>query len=112
MIFNILQLIGGIILAFGSIPQIIQIFKTHSARDINIVTNVSVFVGITLMEVYAINLAINNTAQFFLVTNTMSLILAGVMCGLILRYKNKRKSIKIIYKKGRLINDYYKNSHL
>jgi len=89
MIFDLLQLIGGIILSFGYIPQILQIIKTKSVNDLNLKTFLSVFIGILFMEVYAINLAINKTGYMFLVTNSMTLILSGIMCILILKFKNK-----------------------
>jgi hypothetical protein len=39
------------------------------------------------MEIYAINLYANGSGFMFLVTNTMSLILSGMMAGLIFKYK-------------------------
>lgn len=36
MIFDFLQLICGIILPFGQIPQILQIIRTKSAKDIGV----------------------------------------------------------------------------
>jgi len=87
MIFDLLQLIGGIILSFGYIPQIVQIIKTKSVNDLNLKTFLSVFIGILFMEVYAINLAVNKTGYMFLVTNTMALLLSGIMCILILEIR-------------------------
>jgi len=89
MIFNILQLIGGLILSFGYIPQIIQIIKTKSVNDLNLKTFLSVFIGILFMEIYAINLVINKVGYMFLVTNSMALILTGIMCILIIKFRNK-----------------------
>jgi len=87
MIFNLAQFIGGIILSFGYIPQISQIIKTKSVKDLNLKTFYFVFIGIFLMEVYAINLVINNAGHMFLVTNTMSLVVSGITCFLILKYR-------------------------
>jgi MtN3 and saliva related transmembrane protein len=87
MIFNILQLLGGLILSFGYIPQIIQIIKTKSVKDLNFKTFLSVFVGILLMEIYAVNLVLCGSGAMFLVTNTMALMLTGIMVGLILAYR-------------------------
>ena len=89
MIFNILQLIGGLILSFGYIPQIIQIIKTKSVNDLNLKTFLSVFIGILFMEIYAINLVINKVGYMFLVTNSMSLFLSGLACILIIKFRNK-----------------------
>jgi MtN3 and saliva related transmembrane protein len=87
MIFDLLQFIGGIILSFGYIPQIKQIIKTKSVKDLNLKTFVSVFVGVLLMEIYAVNLVINGSGTMFLITNTMALSLAGILCILILKFK-------------------------
>jgi MtN3 and saliva related transmembrane protein len=87
--FDILQLIGGCILAGGYVPQVVQIIKTKSVEDLNFITFLSVFVGVLLMEIYAINLVYSGSGHMFLITNSMSLALAGIMCGLILKYKNK-----------------------
>ena len=89
MIFDILQLIGGLILSFGYMPQIIQIFKTKSVNDLNLKTFLFVFIGILFMEIYAINLVINKVGYMFLVTNSMALILTGLMCILIMKFRNK-----------------------
>jgi len=89
MIFNILQLIGGCILSFGYAPQIIQIIKTKSVNDLNLKSFLLFFIGILCMEIYAINLVINKVGYMFLVTNSMSLFSTGLMCILILKYKNK-----------------------
>lgn len=86
--FDILQLIGGIILSFGYIPQIIQMIKTKSVDDLNFKTFLSVFIGILFMEVYAVNLVINKVGHMFLITNTMALVLSGIVCILIYKYKN------------------------
>jgi len=78
---------GGIILTFGYIPQIIQIIKTKSVNDLNLKSLFSVFFGILLMEIYAIDLVVNSAGYMFLVTNSMSLILALMMYLLTLKYK-------------------------
>lgn len=86
MFFDILQLIGGLILAFGQIPQILQILRTKSAKDLNLKTFLMMFTGIFLMEVYAINLVIHGAGGAFLITNTISLIAIGTMVVLVLKF--------------------------
>jgi MtN3 and saliva related transmembrane protein len=90
--FDTLQLIGGLILAVGYIPQIIQIIRTKSCNDLNLKTYATVLFGIALMEVYAINLVANGTGLMFLVTNTMALAVNEVLCGLIIKYKKGAKT--------------------
>lgn len=87
MIFDLLQLIGGLILSFGYIPQIIQIVKTKSVNDLNFKTFFMIFLGILFMEVYAVNLVYTGSGLMFLVTNTMALLLSGTMVLLIKMYK-------------------------
>lgn len=95
MIFNVLQLLGGIILSVGYIPQIIQIIKTKSVKDLNFKMLISIFIGICLMEAYAINLVVTSgSGIMFLVTNSMSLILSFTMVALKLRYGNIKDSRK------------------
>ncbi len=92
MIFDIIQLIGGVILTIGYIPQIKQILKTKSVTDLNFQTFLLIFLGILCMEIYAINLVVNNSGHMFLVTNTMALILSGFVCFLILKYREGDKN--------------------
>lgn len=81
--FDYLQLLGGFILALGYIPQIIQIIKTRSCKDLNLRTYLTMLFGIGLMEVYAINLVIEGSGLMFLITNSISLLLVIFICLLI-----------------------------
>lgn len=93
MFFDVLQLIGGSILSFGCIPQIIQIVKTKSAADLNLKTFVMMLTGIFLMEIYAVNLVLHGSGWAFLITNTISLISSSIMVFLIFKYgKSNTKS--------------------
>ena len=83
-LFDFLQLMGGVLLALGYVPQIIQIKTTHSCKDLNLKTYATIFVGICLMEVYAINLWMNGSGYMFLITNTVSLVIVYYICMLIL----------------------------
>jgi MtN3 and saliva related transmembrane protein len=87
-IFDVMQLVGGLILASGYIPQIVQIIKTKSVSDLNFITFLAVFIGISLMEIYALSLVACGVGFMFFVTNSMALILAGIMVFLILIYKD------------------------
>lgn len=91
-IFDALQLAGGLILAVGYIPQIVQIVRTKSCADINLKTYIMMSIGIGMMEIYAVHLALGGTGLMFLATNSLSLYLALLICILILIVgKNKRK---------------------
>lgn len=89
MIFNFLQLLGGMIMSVGQIPQISQIVKTKSAKDLNLKTYIMMFTGILLMEIYAVNLVVHGSGGAFLITNTISLLASAVMITLILKYGKK-----------------------
>ncbi|HYG59338.1 MAG TPA: PQ-loop repeat-containing protein [Symbiobacteriaceae bacterium] len=86
MVFDVLQIIGGLIMSFGYIPQIMQILQTKSAADLNLKTFLLMLLGISLMEIYAINLFVHGAGGAFLVTNTISMAAATIMVGLIVRY--------------------------
>ncbi len=90
MIFDALQLIGGIIMAFGQIPQIVQILKTKSAKDLNIKTYLMMCAGILLMEAYAVNLVLHGSGGAFLITKSISLLASIIMIALVLKYGGKR----------------------
>jgi len=84
--FDTLQLIGGIILTSGYIPQIIKVIRTKSARDLSLSMFGMVLIGLVLMEVYAINLATQNVGWAFLITNSGGLIASIILCTLIIIY--------------------------
>lgn len=86
-LINIIQLIGGLILNFGYIPQIYQIIKTKSAGDLNLSTFISILIGVTCIEIYAIYLVIHGTGHMFLVTNSISVLISIVLVVSILTYK-------------------------
>jgi MtN3 and saliva related transmembrane protein len=85
-LFGTLQLIGGVILSTGYIPQIAQILRTKSVKDINLHFFLQVVAGICCMEVYAAYLLVTKGEVFFLVTNTTSLLLSSTVVVLKLRY--------------------------
>ncbi|MGF7046730.1 MtN3 and saliva related transmembrane protein [Paenibacillus sp. DS2015] len=87
MIYALMQLLGGIILSCGWVPQIIQIVRTKSVEDLNKKTFILLFVGIGLMEVYGVHLALAGVGYAFLVTNTLSLFLIMIILSLIWKYK-------------------------
>ncbi|RUT46366.1 PQ-loop repeat-containing protein [Paenibacillus anaericanus] len=89
MLLSVLQLIGGAILALGYIPQIIQIIRTKSVSDLSLRSYLLMVVGISLMEAYAVSLAISGVGLAFLITNTVSLCIVSIVVVLIMRYKSR-----------------------
>ena len=92
--FSMLQLIGGVILSIGYIPQIIKMIKTCSVDDFSKIYLGSIFFGIVLMEMYAVYmylvLGIPEMQSFF-ITNTASTILSGTEFCLLMAYSTKKQ---------------------
>ena len=86
--FNALQLLGGIILAAGYLPQIRQLIRTRSAKDLNFKTFLFLSIGIGCMEVYAIHLTVGGAGLMFLITNSLSLGISLLLCVLVARFKH------------------------
>ena len=85
--YDFLQLIGGIILALGYIPQICQLLRTKSCGDLNLKTYLYLCLGIGMMEIYAIDLHKNGNGHMFLVTNSISFALVALISFLIIKYR-------------------------
>ena len=81
-LFGVFQLIGGIIMSVGYIPQISQILKTKSSEGLNIKSFGMIFSGILLYEIYAISLVVlDGSGHMYLITNSVSTFLSGLMSG-------------------------------
>ncbi|AIQ42630.1 PQ-loop domain-containing transporter [Paenibacillus sp. FSL R7-0297] len=91
MLFTVMQLIGGIILSVGWVPQILQIIKTRSVTDLSLKSYLLMLLGIALMEAYAVNLAAHGVGLAFLITNTLSLAVVTTVVLLIIRYRASSK---------------------
>lgn len=87
MLFSVMQLIGGVILSLGWIPQILQIVRTKSVADLNLKSYLLMVLGIGLMEAYALSLAADGVGLAFLITNSLSLVVVSTVIILILRFK-------------------------
>lgn len=84
-VYDILQLIGGMILSVGAIPQIEQIIRTKSVKDINLTSIITLIIGMILMQIYAVHAGLT----MFIITNTISLLLAIVKLSLKILYSKK-----------------------
>lgn len=87
--FGFLQLLGGLVLSTGYIPQIAQILRTKSVKDINLWYSAQIVAGIVCMEVYALYLLAAKGEWFFFATNTASLTLSSTVLGLKLKYRQR-----------------------
>lgn len=92
-IFGVFQLIGGVIMSVGYIPQIVQILRTKSSKGLNFKSFGMIFSGIALYEVYAISLVcIDGSGHMYLITNSVSTILSGLMCLLIKVFAKEKEA--------------------
>ncbi|MEK3902052.1 MULTISPECIES: PQ-loop domain-containing transporter [unclassified Paenibacillus] len=89
MVFTVMQLVGGLILSVGWIPQIVQILRTRSVADLSLKAYLLMLLGILLMEAYAVNLAALGVGLAFLITNSLSLAVVTTVVLLIIRYRHK-----------------------
>lgn len=91
-IFGIFQLIGGVIMSVGYIPQIVQMFRTKSSEGLNFKSFGMIFAGIALYEIYAVALVvIDGSGHMYLITNSVSTLLSGLMCLLIKVYEKREE---------------------
>ena len=89
--YGLFQLIGGIIMSVGYIPQIAQILRTKSSEGLNLKSFSMIFAGILLYEIYAIALVVlESSGHMYLITNSVSTLLSGLMCLLIIFFRKKR----------------------
>jgi len=86
MLFSLMQLLGGIILSLGWIPQIVQMVKTKSVKDLSLKSYLLMLLGIGLMEAYAVRLVMTGVGFAFFITNTLSLCIVLVVVILIVRF--------------------------
>jgi len=87
-VYDILQLVGGMILSVGAIPQIEQIIRTKSVKDINLTSIITLIVGMVLMQIYAVHYEL----VMFIITNSVSLLLSIVKLGLKIYYEPKKEA--------------------
>ena len=91
-IFGIFQLIGGVIMSVGYIPQIVQMLRTKSSEGLNFKSFGMIFAGIALYEIYAVSLVvIDGSGHMYLITNSVSTLLSGLMCLLIKVYEKRNE---------------------
>lgn len=89
-LFGLFQLVGGIIMSVGYIPQIAQILRTKSSEGLNLKSFGMIFIGILLYEIYAISLVVlESSGHMYLITNSVSTLLSGTMCLLIVFYRKR-----------------------
>jgi MtN3 and saliva related transmembrane protein len=89
MIYDILQIISGILAISAFIPQIVKTVKSKSVGDMSLPMFATNFTAACLAEVYAFNLWREQNEPAFLITNSMVMIGAGTLLFLLLRYRKR-----------------------
>jgi MtN3 and saliva related transmembrane protein len=92
MAFKILQILGGLVIAIGYLPQILRIFRTRSTGDLSLKSYATVTIGVACVELYAVNMVlVYEAGRLFLLTNTISLCLLAATSVLIAVMQAKEK---------------------
>jgi MtN3 and saliva related transmembrane protein len=88
-IYDILQIISGILAISAFMPQIVKTIKTKSVGDMSLPMFSINFTAACLAEIYAFHLWKEQDEPAFLITNSMVMIGAGTMLFLLLRYRKR-----------------------
>lgn len=94
-ILTLCQLMGGLVLSVGMVPQIIQLIKTKKANDLNRVSILTVLSGVAFMVVYAIGLNMQGVGLPILITNIASLVLQIILITTVLKYKKGYRALRV-----------------
>lgn len=90
MLFRVLQVIGGLIIIIGYMPQLRQLFKSRSAADLNLNTYLMITFGVACVEAYAFNMVFNyGVGRLFLISNSATLFMLVVTSLFIVGYKRR-----------------------
>jgi len=94
MYIEILQYIGGGVLAIGYLPQIYKVIRRKSVEDISLNAFLLIDFGVLLMQIYAIDLVFaQNVGHAFFITNSVGLFVTTVLVVVIVYYKYIKKNI-------------------
>jgi MtN3 and saliva related transmembrane protein len=88
-IFDIIQIISGILAISAFIPQIVKTIKTKSVGDMSLPMFITNFTAACLAEIYGFHLWKEQDEPAFLITNSMVMLGAGTILFLLLRYRKR-----------------------
>lgn len=80
--FDILVLVGGLVVALGTIPQIEQMVRTKSVNDINLTNVILTLIGIVMMMTYSVHYNLT----FLILADLINFVLVLVVLILRLHY--------------------------
>lgn len=84
--FDLLQLIGGVLLAGSYIPQIIKTAKIKMVEEISLAFWSVLFIGLVFMEINALHLISLGTWSYA-VTETLNVIGCGIFLAQVIYYR-------------------------
>jgi MtN3 and saliva related transmembrane protein len=85
LIFEILGIVGSLILCVSAIPQIVKTYRTKSSGDLSILYLATLMLGLILLMVYSIYVK----DFVFIFGNTLALSSTGVMILFWFKYKKQ-----------------------
>jgi len=89
-VFEILGVIGSLIVCGSIIPQVMRTYRTKSARDLSIVSLSSLMMGLILVMIYSVHIQ----DLVFIFGNTLSLISTTTLMVLRRHYTFRSSMIK------------------
>jgi MtN3 and saliva related transmembrane protein len=88
--FDMLQLIGGTLLALSYLPQIYKTFKVKRVDEISLAFWSVLFAGLCLMEINAVHLISLGTWSYA-ITETFNVLLCGIFLFQVIYYTIKNR---------------------
>jgi len=89
-LFEVLGIIGSLIVCGSVIPQVIRTFRTKSARDLSITSLSTLMLGLILLMAYSVHIR----DWIFIFGNSLSLSSVGILIGFWRSYTFKPSLIK------------------
>lgn len=89
ILFNALQLVGGIVLVVSYLPLINLLHRTKSAENQSLSFWIILNIGMFLFELNAIYLAITLGQYSYLISQSLNLLCGFIVLGQLLIYKKK-----------------------
>jgi len=82
MFWKIIGIIAATLTTFSFVPQIVKVVKSHSVRDVSVVTLLQFSVGVSLWALYGIHLK----DAIIIIANSVTLVTLITMLALYFKY--------------------------
>jgi MtN3 and saliva related transmembrane protein len=77
--------VAAILTMFGFLPQVLKMFKTHSVKDMSVLTILQTDIGVFLWIIYGIY----KRDTILIIANFVSFIIVSTVLGLYIRYRGQ-----------------------